>query len=1069
MKKLSSVTGAIPYLLVVFLNAFVDLGHKITIQNTLFTIYDGSTQIILTAIVNGLILLPFIMLFSPAGFIGDRFPKNTVMKKAALAAVFLSIAITFCYYQGWFWAAFAMTFLLAMQSAIYSPAKYGYLKPLFGKEGLAQANGVVQSVTIAAILGGTLVFSLIFRQLIPEQVGGSGEVLQSIAPLGWLLVLNSLAELYFAHRLPQLEAGDEQKVFDTREYLKGQLVKKNIQPVLSNSVIRLSVIGLAMFWSIGQVMLATFPAFAKEQLGIVDPAVIQAVLAASAIGIALGSYFAARWSQKHIETGLIPIAALGVSLGLIALTLSESVAACFASFLFIGFMGGLFIVPLNALIQFHAKDHELAQVLAGNNLVQNLGMFGFLLLTVGFAMAGFSSVSLLVIVAIVAALGGIYTVYKLPQSLVRSLLTGILSRRYRVDVQGMKNLPGQGGVLLLGNHISFIDWAIVQIASPRPVRFVMLKSIYERWYLKWFFKLNGCVPIESGASSEDSLKTVAGLLDNGDVVCLFPEGIVSRTGHLGEFRRGFEKACRMTVNPMVIVPFYLRGLWGSQFSRSSEKLKSQRSEGIYRDLIVAFGEALPHDTAADVLKRRVFDLSITSWNAHAEGLPSIPAAWIDSVKRGKTDLSIADSNGRRLSYYQSLAMVLPYSKRILRLCRSQNVGIALPVSTDGMSVNMAVLLAGKTVVNVNYTSTGADIEAAVAQSEMDTLITSKEFVQTLKSRGINLKESLTSIKLLFVEDLKADVSRAEILRRSVQVALLPAAILKLLYCRKISPDSTAAISFSSGSEGQPKGVMLSHRNIMANVKQISDVLNTQSNDVVMASLPLFHAFGLTVTQFMPLVEGLPVVCHPDPSDSLGIARAVKRFNGTVMFGTSTFLKLFNDKPEIHPLMLSSLRLVVAGAERLDPSVKLEFERRFQTSVYEGYGATETTPVASVNLPDALDSQNWKIQKGQRDGTVGLPLPGTGFKIVDPETLNELDTGEEGMILIGGSQVMQGYLNDAERTRKVMCMIEGASWYITGDKGNLDADGFLTIVDRYSQLEINDVTGTEVEANAELAG
>jgi acyl-[acyl-carrier-protein]-phospholipid O-acyltransferase/long-chain-fatty-acid--[acyl-carrier-protein] ligase len=280
-------------------------------------------------------------------------------------------------------------------------------------------------------------------------------------------------------------------------------------------------------------------------------------------------------------------------------------------------MGGLFIIPLNALIQFHAKDKELAQVLAGNNLVQNIAMTGFLLLTVFFSLAGFSSLGLLIIIAIVAVLGGIYTVYMLPQSLVRILFTGLLSQFYRVDVQGMKNIPGQGGVLLLGNHISFIDWAIVQIASPRPVRFVMLRSIYELWYLNWFFKLNGCIPIEPGPSSEEALKTIAGLLDNGEVVCLFPEGAITHTGELGEFRHGYEKACALTRKPLVIVPFYLQGLWGSKFSRADRTVKSPGRKPFYRELLVAFGKALPQSVRADELKIQVGVLGESASRVHA--------------------------------------------------------------------------------------------------------------------------------------------------------------------------------------------------------------------------------------------------------------------------------------------------------------------------------------------------------------------------------------------------------------------------------------------------------------------
>lgn len=302
-----------------------------------------------------------------------------------------------------------------------------------------------------------------------------------------------------------------------------------------------------------------------------------------------------------------------------------------------------------------------------------------------------------------------------------------------------------------------------------------------------------------------------------------------------------------------------------------------------------------------------------------------------------------------------------------------------------------------------------------------------------------------------MEDLKSGINKATSLRTLITVLISPGWLLKLLYCNRVSIDSPAAILFSSGSEGTPKGVMLSHRNIMANLKQISDMLNTQDTDVVMASLPLFHAFGLTVTTFMPLVEGIPMICHPDPTDAVNIAKAIAKYRATIFCGTSTFLRLYTKNKRIHPLMLESLRIVVAGAEKLSPDVREAFKLKFNKDIYEGFGATETTPVASVNIPDAIDVNYWKVQLGNKLGTVGMPLPGTSFRIVDPESMEELATGEDGLILIGGSQVMLGYLDDETKTNEAITMIDDKRWYKTGDKGHLDEDGFLTIVDRYSRF------------------
>ncbi len=414
MMPLRKLSGMLPYLAAMFLNAFVDLGHKIIIQNTVIKIYDGNAQVILTALVNALILLPFIALFSPAGFLADRFPKNIVMRTAAWFAVGLTLLITLCYYQGWFWGAFAMTLLLGVQAALYSPAKYGYLKPLVGSERLAAGNGVVQAVTIVAILGGTILFSILFEQRF-DKFGGHHEtdIVRAIAPLGWLLVICSVVELLLIYRLPSIERGDDNLRFAFADYFKGRALQENLQLLSERAVIRLSVIGLAVFWAVSQVMLAVFPAFAKASLAIDNTALLQGIMAVSGIGIIVGSIVAGRFSIKGSEGWVILIGAVGICLGLLWLPLLHSALAHSLNFLLIGAMGGLFIVPLNTLIQQRADDHQLGRVLAGNNLLQNIAMLIFLIATAVLAIVGVGAPLLLITVAVVAVVGTGYTVKNL--------------------------------------------------------------------------------------------------------------------------------------------------------------------------------------------------------------------------------------------------------------------------------------------------------------------------------------------------------------------------------------------------------------------------------------------------------------------------------------------------------------------------------------------------------------------------------------------------------------------------------------------------------------------------------
>jgi acyl-[acyl-carrier-protein]-phospholipid O-acyltransferase/long-chain-fatty-acid--[acyl-carrier-protein] ligase len=518
MSTLLKIKGASPYLFAIFLNAFIDLGHKIIIQNTIFKIYDGSEQVILTAIVNGLILLPFIVLFTLAGFVSDKFPKHQVMRLSSWIAVVLSFAITACYYAGLFWPAFFMTFLLAVQSAFFSPAKYGYIKALFGKERLARANGLAQAVSIMAILAGTFAFTLLFEWLYPRGVLDPSVILSTIAPVGWLLVFNSLLQVYFMYRIPVLEKTDTQKIFVWNDHLSGNEARQSIQLLSQRRAIRYAIIGLAMFWSIGQVLLASYPAFAKEQLAISNTIFIQGILAGSGIGIALGAAIVARFSRHHIEMSFVPVGAIGIALGLTILPQVGSIGMAFLDFIFIGAMGGFFIVPLNALIQFHAQENELGRVVASSNWIQNISMMSFLLITVMVSLLGFGSDYLLLMIAVVSVIGGAFVIYKLPQSLVRVILFLLVRHSTHLKVDGVNTVPEYDGLLLTTNHHSLKTWLMASATCPRQIRPVIFHCDIYPWYVRYLLVCYGAIYIaESLESVEESIRFC--LKNNEAVFC----------------------------------------------------------------------------------------------------------------------------------------------------------------------------------------------------------------------------------------------------------------------------------------------------------------------------------------------------------------------------------------------------------------------------------------------------------------------------------------------------------------------------------------------------------------------
>ena len=1044
MKELFKITGFLTYVSMLFLNAFVDLGHKIIIQNTIFKSYDGQEQIILTAIVNALILLPFVLLFTPSGYIADKFAKNIVMRASAWFALGITLLITLGYYLGWFWFSFSMTFMLAVQSAIYSPAKYGYIKELLGKKRLTQGNGMVQAATMVSILASTFAFSILFETLLKDSGWANKDnIMQIIAPLGWILVGMTSIELLLAYRVPQTTETKQETRFNWSRYITGRTQRSTLNIAWNNAFIWLSIIGLSIFWAVSQVLLATYPAFAKEHLLLENTIIVQGMMACAGIGIMIGSILVARISKNHIETGLIPIGAGGISIAIMLIITLNTPVLQALNFLFFRIMGSFFVIPLRALMQYHAEDHQLGRVLASFNFIENIIMLSFLAATVALAQVGMGSIQFFIALSIIVIIGAGYTVYKLPQSLIRFLFSRLFIARYHIKIQGFENIPSKGGILLLGNHISWIDWAIIQIASPRHLHFVIEKGIYQKWYLKWFLDMFGVIPIARG-SSKEALKRISEFLNAGKAVCLFPEGTISRSGQLSEFKQGYELAAANATNAQ-IVPFYMHGLWGSRFSRSSDFLKKNRQSGLKRDILVAFGKPLNINTTADTLKRRIFDLSYSAWQAYANELDSIPVSWLKIAKKRGRAIAASDVVGEKINHYRFMTAVFRFAAKIHQNSPEQNIGLLLPTSKAAAIINMAVLTLNKTIVNLDYSSNKETLQYAVEQANIQTIYTSATFIKRLKRAGIDIEASFPNVQLIYIETLKENISKTSLLATLITCIVLPTRLLKWLYIQPTNHNDTAAILFTTHDDGATKGIELSHKNLAVNARQVADILNIQADDVMMSTLPTFQSFGLLATLLMPLSEGIPIVCHPDPNDVLRIAKGISKHQATLLFASSSVFQRYIDKPQVHPLMLESLRLIVAGAEKLQRETQEAFKLKFNKNIYEGYGATETSPVASVNIPDQLDNTYWKVQLGNKLGTVGLPLPGTSFRIVDAETLEECPTGEKGIVLIGGPQVMKGYLNVEEKENAVIIELDGNRWYQSTDMGFLDEQGFLTVI------------------------
>lgn len=1044
MQNIKNFRGFVPFLIVMFLNATLDLGHKITIQNILLKNFSDNELIVLTSVVNLLILLPFLMTFSLSGYLSDKFSRTRITRICALFNVILTLFIAIFYYFGLFYLAFFMTFLLGIVAAIYSPAKYGLIKKLVGSENLGYANGIVQGITIVAILLASFAFSVIFENFVRGE--NISQMLNSIYLIGVILFILAVVELVFTFKIPKFQPSNENLEFNKAKYFKFGYLVQNLRAVFKSKNLFLCMFGLAVFWGISQLIIATFPAHFKQITGSDNAAAVQFILAVSTFGIIFGSLLAGNYCKKHIEIGMVPFGAFGLFVSLLVFAnASTPFFMAVGSFAF-GFSGGIFIVPLNANIQFFTPENQMGRVIAGSNFLQNIFMIFFLLFGMALVYFQISTSEIFTIVAFVMLICTILAIKSLPHLFARILVWPFFRLGFKVNVSGIENIPQSGGVLLLGNHISWIDWAVVQIASPRPIKFAMHKSFYDIWYLQWFFKFFRVIPIGVGAS-KSAIEKIHELLNNGEVVALFPEGHISYNGVLGEFQKGFEVAAKDT--NAVIVPFYIRGLWGSSFSRASEHFKKSHSGK--RLIRVDFGKAIDINSTANEVKDKVVELSFFSWEKQISALQPVQFNWLKNAKSHPFRRAMVDSTGANINNLKAITAVILFINKLEHLMKDQkHIGVILPSSVAGSLINLMLFMIGKVSVNLNYTLSEENLLKCVEKAELKTIISSRQFVEKLKNRGFELESSIGD-KLVYLEDIKEQISKKNQIFALLKALLLPKFMLEFLYFANVHIDDEATILFSSGSEGSPKGVVLTHKNIMANIKQIAELVNANKDDAILASLPIFHCFGLTVTTYFPLSEGLLSVHVPDPTDAYMVGKMSAKFNTTIMFGTSTFFRIYTRSKRINPLMFGSIRFAIAGAEKLNASVKEEFKMKFGITIYEGYGTTETTPVVCVNTPNILEPEFFEELVFSKSGSVGLPLPGTIVKIVDPVSLSELKNGEEGLIIIGGLQVMKEYYKDEAKTAEAIAEIDGVRYYKSGDIGYLDKDGFLVITDRLSRF------------------
>ncbi len=1027
MTNTNSLKGFWALIVTQFQGAFSDMVYKtlltLVAMNTAADAAQGSARV---SEINALFIIPFLLFSMYGGFLADRFSKRSVTAGTKLLEVVVMLLATLAAWMGNLNLGMVALFLLGTQAALFGPTKYGILPELLPEKKLSWGNGILEMTTFLSIILGTVVGGLLAERL-------RGRLYVA----GILLVGLAFAGIVSSLSITRLAPADPQARF------RWNFVSDMFRAVAiarKDRVLWLAVVGSVYFWFLGLLMQTNILFFGKNVLGVPE-ASIGYLLAALAVGIGLGSYVAGIVSGRKIEYGLIPLGSIGISIFLFTLALPGwtfwKAAAVLAA---LGFSAGFFIVPLNALLQHRPAPEVKGSVIAMANLMTFVGMLvatafywvlsSFLHLT---PLQIFLTSSLLTVFATV------YVCWLQPDSLMRLVLWLLTHSVYRIRVVGRDNIPERGGALFVSNHMSFVDALLLIASTDRRIRFLMEEELYERRFIKPFARMMRVIPISTRQSPRaliHALREATRSIQEGRVVCIFAEGQITRIGQLLPFRKGFERIMKNVDAP--IIPVNLDRVWGSVFSYHKGKILWKMPRLSFQPITVSFGKPMPGQSTSEAVRQAVQELATDAYVYRKPDQSQLQRTFIRRVRQHPFRFAVADGLNPKVSYLGLFVRSI-FLARLLRPRWGQQkmVGLLLPPSVAGAAANIAVLLAGKIPVNLNYTLSQPVLESCIAQCQIETILTSRQFLEKVK---VTVPESS-----VFLEDLAVHKTRGRLLVALLQALFLPAGWLqKGLGSRGgRSVDDLATIIFSSGSTGDPKGVMLSHHNIRSNLDGMSQVFTVTRQDRILGILPFFHSFGFTGTLWLPLVTGMGAVYHPNPLDSRVIGGLAAKFRATILLATPTFLQGYVRR--CNPEDFGSLRYVMVGAEKLSDRLSAAFEDRFGIRPMEGYGCTECSPIVTVNVRDFRAPGFYQV--GQKRGRIGHPLPGISVQIVDPDTGAPLPVGSAGLLLIKGPNIMQGYLNRPEKTAEVL----KDGWYTTGDLATLDSDGFLTITDRLSRF------------------
>jgi acyl-[acyl-carrier-protein]-phospholipid O-acyltransferase/long-chain-fatty-acid--[acyl-carrier-protein] ligase len=1012
-----------PLFLTQFFSAFNDNFLKNALVFLILYKLAGPNAESLITIAGALFIAPFFLLSGLGGELADRFDKAAMARRIKLVEIGAAGVAVLGFLLQSLPILFVALVLFGILSSLFGPIKYGILPDHLSTEELPAGNALIEGATFIAILAGTIAGGVAARG------GGSPIVFAALVMLfAFLCWASSAAIPRTGEAAPSLKI--DLNIFRSTFRLLSDL--------RADARLWRTGVMVSLFWVIGAVVMSLLPPMVKEGLG-GSELVVSVYLAVFAVSIAVGSGIGSWLSSGRIVLLPVPIAA--IVMGLFAIGLGWSLVSAAApgpemdvgqffqqgvawrvGFTLFGLAvaGGVFIVPAFAATQSWSDPGSRARIVAAVNVLSAAFMVGGAVAVAILEKLGLTIGQLCFVLGAVCFASAAWIFKVLPTNSLRDFLSILFRAVYRLEVNGRENIAKAGpNAIIAVNHVSFLDAALIlSIFESDPV-FAIDHTIAQQWWVKPLLKFVRAYPLDPMRPL--ATRSLINLVKSGESLVIFPEGRLTVTGSLMKIYDGAGLIAEKS--EAMVIPVRIDGMEATVFSRLTSAQAPRRwlpkvMVTILEPTRVSVADDLKgkarRQAAGASLYEIMSDLMFRTTPTDSTLFDAVVAA---ANRHGLKRVAVEDPVSGALSYKRLLigANVLA---RKLSVCTKEGeiVGVLLPNANGAAATILGMLSSGRVPAMINFTSGPTNILAACEAATIKAIVTSRAFIE--KGRLEKLVESIgPRVNLVYLEDIRAGVTLRDKLRASLSCSKPLAAV---------SPEAPAVVLFTSGSEGAPKGVVLSHRNILANAAQAAARIDFGRQDKVFNVLPAFHSFGLTVGLVLPLISGVPVFLYPSPLHYRIVPELIYGSNATILFGTDTFLAGY--ARAANPYDFRSLRYVLAGAEPIKPSTRNTYLEKFGLRILEGYGVTETSPVLAINTP-----------MFNRFGTVGRLMPGMEARL---EPVTGIDKG--GRLHVRGPNVMLGYLltkNPGQIERPA------AGWHDTGDIVEIDGDGFITIKGR----------------------